>query len=83
MVLHRMIASEQGITDLRTCGYSTEIHLLMDGMGNPWAFTITGGQAHETISFLDVLDKADKDLYDNDHPAMKCIPKEGDRSAKD
>lgn len=47
-------------------GYSTKIHLLVDGMGNPLAFTITGGQAHETTALLDVLDKADKDLHDSE-----------------
>ncbi|XZE44555.1 transposase [Pirellulaceae bacterium SH467] len=47
-------------------GYSTKVHLLVDGIGNPLAFTITGGQAHETTALLDVLDKADKDLHDSE-----------------
>jgi len=47
-------------------GFSTKIHLLVDGVGHLLAFVITGGQAHETTALEEVLDQADKNLLDAD-----------------
>ncbi|WP_261344555.1 IS5 family transposase [Stieleria maiorica] len=45
-------------------GFSTKIHLLVDGLGHLLAFVITGGQAHEATAFEAVLHAADENLRD-------------------
>ncbi len=40
-------------------GFSTKIHLVCDGQGNPLHFELTAGQAHETTVFIDSLRHAD------------------------
>lgn len=47
-------------------GFSTKIHLLVDGIGNLLAFIITGGQAHETTAIEAVLEQADANLHDGE-----------------
>jgi transposase len=36
-------------------GFSTKLHLVCDGQGNPLHFELTAGQAHETTAFIDSL----------------------------
>jgi transposase len=40
-------------------GFSTKIHLVCDGLGNPLHFELTAGQAHETTAFIDSLRHTD------------------------
>lgn len=50
-------------------GFSTKIHILCDGDGNPLHFTLTAGQANESTVFDTVLEQADAELRDgNDQP---------------
>ena len=45
-------------------GLFTRIHLLVDGSGVPLAFTVTGGQVHETKALEDLLVQADDRSHD-------------------
>lgn len=47
-------------------GFSTKIHLLVDGLGHLLAFVITAGQAHEATAFESVLEAADENLHDGE-----------------
>ncbi|MEZ6127954.1 MAG: IS5 family transposase [Planctomycetaceae bacterium] len=45
-------------------GFSTKMHLLCDRVGHPLDFEITGGQVHENMSLMDLLQSADETLLD-------------------
>jgi len=45
-------------------GFSTKIHLLCDGAGNPLHFHLTPGQAHESTVLDTLLEGADASLLD-------------------
>jgi transposase len=47
-------------------GFSTKIHLLVDGVGHLLAFVITGGEVHETTAVQSVLEEADAKLHDGE-----------------
>ena len=51
-------------------GFSTKLHILCDRLGHPLAFTLTGGQAHETTAFKAILQRVDTDLTDFDGNAV-------------
>jgi transposase len=47
-------------------GFSTKVHLVCDGQGNPLHFELTAGQAHEVTAFTKTLNHADiRDLDNN------------------
>lgn len=45
-------------------GYSTKLHLLCDGLGQPLCFELTPGQAHESTTLEAVLEAADAQVFD-------------------
>lgn len=38
-------------------GKTTKIHALVDGLGNSWAFLLTGGQTHDAIPTIPLLEQ--------------------------
>ena len=71
-------------------GRSTKIHAVVDGLGNPCVFMLTGGQVHDSIMMKPVLDQldisqsviladkaygsAENRKYISDRGAQYCIP---------
>ena len=47
-------------------GFSTKVHLLCDGDGNPLHFHLTAGQAHESTVLDTLLESADANLFDGE-----------------
>ena len=37
-------------------GFSTKIHIVVDGLGNPLRFLLTGGQCHDITQVCDLID---------------------------
>ena len=61
-------------------GFSTKIHLLCDGAGNPLGFHLTAGQAHESTVLDVLLDSVDKHLLDeNGQPIAWPVSLAGDK----
>jgi len=39
--------------------YTTKVHALVDGLGNPLKFLLTGGQVHDSIAAPELLETVD------------------------
>jgi transposase len=44
-------------------GLSTKIHTLVDALGNPVRFHLTGGEAHDLIGADELLPDMEADIY--------------------
>ena len=78
-------------------GRSTKIHAVVDGLGNPCVFMLTGGEVHDSIMMKPVLDQldisqsviladkaygsAENRKYISDWGAQYCIPPKKDYQA--
>ncbi len=40
-------------------GKTTKLHTVVDGLGNPLAFLLTGGQVYDSVPAIDLLQKLD------------------------
>lgn len=61
-------------------GFSTKIHVLCDGDGNPLHFHLTPGQAHESAVLDSLLEGADNNLFDSDgEPVAWPLSMAGDK----
>lgn len=62
-------------------GFSTKLHLLCDGLGQPLCFHLTPGQAHESTTLQAVLEAADEQLVDaNGNPIAWPLALAGDKA---
>lgn len=62
-------------------GFSTKLHLLCDGLGQPLCFHLTPGQTHESVTLEAVLEAADAQLLDaNANPVAWPLALAGDKA---
>jgi transposase len=61
-------------------GFSTKIHVLCDGHGQPLHFHLTAGQAHENTALVALLEGADEHVVDGDgEPVAWPVAMAGDK----